>query len=73
MDLLCYEKIKQNFIEQTNECSIFNGPPSSSPRCEGASPPFTRGGGGLVYGRMRDGSGPTGLGNGPPVGGLGLK
>ena len=48
------------------------GGPSSSPRREGASPPSTRGGG-LVYGRMRDGSGPTGLGNGSPIGGLGLK
>ncbi len=48
------------------------GGPSSSPRREGASPPSTLGEG-LVYGRMRDGSGPTGLGNGSPIGGLGLK
>jgi hypothetical protein len=33
----------------------------------------TLGVGGLVYGHMRDRSGPTGLGDGPPIGGLGLK
>ncbi len=43
--------------------------PSSSPRREGASPPLP----GLVYGRWRDGSGPTGLGNAPPIRWLGLK
>ncbi len=50
--------------------------PSGSPRPEGAGPPSTLVGGGggcLVYGRMRDGSGPTGLRDGPPIGGLGLK
>ncbi len=30
------------------------------------APHLPGGGGGLVYGRMRDGGGPTGLGNGPP-------
>jgi hypothetical protein len=37
------------------------------------SSPLPSGGGSLVYDRMRYRNGPTGLGDGPPIEGLGLK
>jgi hypothetical protein len=46
------------------------GDPAVARAARALAPPLP-GGGGLVYGRMRDGSGPIGLENGSPIGGLG--